>query len=197
MLNLGFWQLDRLEWKNDILAKIEKFEIVDANKTPLDLNNADDFQRGYIEGRFLNKPAVRIKPRTNIDGAVGYHLLYPFKTNDGQNIIVNMGWYDGETYPIPTSRKITGYLRSPDKQSSFTPQNKPEQNQFYAININDLEDAYNVKLNSKTLYLDSAFPTMQKPRNKHAQYAMFWFGMSGLLLFLTVLFVYRQRQSKP
>lgn len=195
MLNLGFWQLDRLEWKTDIFAKIEKFESVDENLKPLDLSNAEDFQRGYIEGRFLNKPAVQIKPRTNADGAVGYHLLYPFKTHDGQNIIVNMGWYDGETYPIPTSRKITGYLRSPDKKSSFTPQNKPEQNQFYSINIDDLEETYNVTLNSKILYLDSAFPTMQKPRNKHAQYAIFWFGMSALLLLLTLLFIWKTRQK--
>ncbi len=195
MLNLGFWQLDRLEWKNDILSKIEKYESLDATKTPLDLSNTEDFQRGYIEGRFLNKPAVQIKPRTNTDGAVGYHLLYPFKTNDGQNIIVNMGWRDGETYPIPTSRKITGYLRSPDKQSSFTPQNKPEKNQFYSIDMNDLETFYNLKLNSKILYLDNAFSTMQKPRNKHAQYVAFWFGMSGLLILLSCLYLWRARRQ--
>lgn len=195
MLKLGFWQMDRLEWKNEILAKIEKFESVDASQTPLDLSNPNDFQRGYIQGQFLNKSAVQIKPRTNDKGEVGYHLIATFKMRDGDNIIVNMGWYQGETYPSMSmaTKKLMGYLRTPDETSSFTPANKPDDNQFYAINLNDLESFYDVQLFDKILYLDSAFPTMQKPRNKHAQYAAFWFGMSGLLLFLALFFLYRQK----
>jgi len=198
MLKLGFWQLDRLEWKNDILAKIEQFESVDANVTPLNLNNTDDFQRGYIEGSYINQKSVLIKPRTNKDAEVGYHLLYPFKARNGQNIIVNMGWHSGQTYPIPKQnrRTITGYLKTPDKQNSFTPSNDIENSHFYSIDLHDLEKFYGVPLFNKALYLDSGFPTMQKPRNKHAQYAAFWFGMSGLLVFLAGLFVYKQRKSR-
>ena len=195
MFNLGFWQLDRLEWKTEILSKIEKFESVDASVTPLDLSNTQDFQRGYVKGRFLNKSSIQIKPRTNDKGEVGYHIISPFKTNTGETLIVNTGWYNDETITHKNETKLMGYLRTADKQSSFTPKNNIEQNQFYSIDLKDLEELYGTTLFDKILYLDSAFPTMQKPRNKHAQYATFWFGMSGLLLFLAGFFVYRQRHK--
>lgn len=197
LLSLGFWQLDRLAWKTEIIKSIEAQEAVDPKTVKLDLSKDVEFQRGYIEGRFLNKLAVQIHPRTNDNGDVGYHLLYPFKTNEGQSIVVNMGWHDGETYPVPNynKQKITGYLRTPDEKSSFTPSNNINQNLFYSININDLERVYNIKLFGKVLYLDHVFPTMQKPRNKHAQYAMFWFGMAGLLPLLVLIFIWRRKTA--
>lgn len=197
LLSLGFWQLNRLAWKTEIIKSIEAQEAVDPTTVRLDLSKDVEFQRGYIEGRFLNKPAVQIHPRTNDDGTVGHHVIYPFKTDEGQNIVVNVGWHHGETIHLPPigKQKITGYLRTPDRKSSFTPANNTNQNQFYSIDIQDLEAFYNVKLFDKVIYLDSAFPTMQKPRNKHAQYAIFWFGMAGLLPLLVLIFIWRRRKA--
>ena len=204
LILLGNWQLQRLEWKQAILADIAKQQSIDPMNTPLDLSNEAEFQRGYIEGQFMQKRPIRVTPRTH-DGVVGYHFIQPFQNIDGTIILVNMGWVSNDEEQVlfntrPT--KIAGYLKSPDKANAFTPKNNAENNQWYSIDINQIEDMLNAEdIHPQILYLESpkadvpmTFSGLPNPRNNHAQYAMFWFGMAGLLVILSGLVYFRNRK---
>jgi len=197
LLSLGFWQLERKAWKEDIIAKITKYESVDAASTPLDLDNAEEFQRGYIEGKFItpSRP-LKLAPRTH-NGEVGRHLVRPFKTISGENILVNMGWISNHVvdlqWPSDQPIKIHGHIRKPETQGRFTPDNSPDHNQWYWLDINVLQDFYNLEFKDYILYSEGdyvmpvPFEGLPHPRNKHMQYALFWFFMAGLLPILVLL----------
>ena len=204
MLKLGFWQLQRLEWKEAIIADIEAQEAVDPTQTPLDLETADNFAMGYIDGTF-NPNMISIQPRTK-DGQVGQHIYSVIQTAQGQNLAVNFGWLRaGETPTVADLylERFIGYLREPDKPNAFTPSNDPANNKWYGFDEESFKRYFNVdNLNDKVLYATyplsvrnvQPFEGLPRPRNKHAQYATFWFGMSGLLLFLSGFYAWRQRK---
>ena len=203
LIGLGLWQLQRLEWKRIILADIAEQESVDPMTTPLDLSQSSHLSRGYLDGDFLRVKPIRLTPRTD-NGRVGYHLLMPFQTTSGTIILVNLGWVsnDAETVPIPAQvKRIAGYLKSPDAAGQFTPQNNPDLNLFYSVDIDGLAGLYRTNLYPQVLYLESplsdlpkSFQGLPKPRNNHAQYAAFWFGMAGLLIVLSGLVYWQQRR---
>ena len=190
LLQLGFWQLQRLDWKQDLLAKIEAQEKVDPQITPLDLENAVEFQRGFVIGQYLNKPPIILTPRTNPDGEVGYHLLYPFQTEGGDILLSNLGWHSGQTYPVPhtSKRKLSGTLKSPQQKNIFTPNNRPDTGLWYWPDLATIQNHYEVdQIFPMILHLEGKTQNtaIQKPRNNHMQYAIFWFTMAGVLIILT------------
>lgn len=199
LLSLGFWQLNRLAWKNDVIAKIQAQESIDPMTTAIDLSNTDDFQRGYLKGQFVkNAEFIKLQPRTH-DGKVGYHVLRPFVIADmNKPIMVNMGWVENgsdiEAIQFSNVQKIAGYMRSPDPRGTFTPNNFPMNNQWYWMDMNAVNDLYKLNFHSQILYLESpqsslpqTFSGLPQPRNKHIQYALFWFFMAGLLPILVIL----------
>jgi len=208
LIYLGNWQLDRLEWKTKILEDIKKQETTNPATIALNLAKNEDFQRGYIQGRFIGNKFIPIAPRTH-EGQVGYHVIQPFETTAGDFILVNRGWIANgvEWSPFKNSQtvKIAGYLKKPDKKTAFTPPNNPENNLFYSLNINKINKIFNLNFYTKILYqeypvADSAdaprtFSGLPKPRNNHAQYAAFWFGMAGLLLLLSGLRYWQFRRA--
>ena len=199
LVALGVWQLNRLEWKNDVISKIEAQETIDPMTVKIDFANPVDFQRGYVTGQFIKDVSpIHLHPRT-YEGKVGYHILRPFMIADTKTpILVNMGWVengvDGSTLPSPNAKKIAGYLRSPDEKGAFIPDNFSQDNRWYWLDIDALNNHYNMDFYPKILYLESpqslmplTFAGMPQPRNKHMQYAVFWFFMAGLLPLLVIL----------
>jgi len=57
---LGYWQLQRLQWKNDLISSIE----LNYNSKTIDfpiLNDADnkyEYMRTHIEGKFMVKQSM-------------------------------------------------------------------------------------------------------------------------------------------
>jgi surfeit locus 1 family protein len=207
MLRLGFWQLERLQWKEAILADIEAQHNADPMQNPLNLENATEFESGYIEGKF-NDNLISIQPRTS-KGKAGQHIYGIIVTEDGQNLAVNYGWLPaGETlrYADLYTGRFFGYLKKADKVSSFIPENDYKNNNWYSFNSNDFKRYFNLDhLNDKILYSTVSLPSsniqpfegLPQPRNKHAQYAIFWFFMAGLLVFLSGYYLYSARSKTP
>lgn len=199
LVALGVWQLNRLEWKNDVIAKIQAQELIDPMTVKMNFENSVDFQRGYVTGQFIKDAAlIHLHPRTH-EGKVGYHILRPFIIADTQApILVNMGWVengvDVSSLPLGDVKKIAGYLRSPDEKGAFTPDNFPQDNRWYWLDMDALNNLYNMDFYPKILYLESpssnqplSFMGLPQPRNKHMQYAIFWFFMAALLPILVIL----------
>ncbi|KAK5654364.1 hypothetical protein OQA88_7273 [Cercophora sp. LCS_1] len=141
---LGSWQVQRLKWKTELLAKCED-RIV---RPPLPLPNridhtaiADfDYRRVYATGRFRHDKEMLIGPRVR-EGETGYMVITPLERDGdpGATVLVNRGWISKkladqgkrpESLPKGEVR-IEGMLRQPWKKNMFTPENKPEIGEFY------------------------------------------------------------------
>lgn len=197
LCGLGTWQLQRLEWKQDLLSQIEA-AYKGQNDTPADL--VKDFSYGSVQGKFLAEKAFLIGPRTK-DGKIGNDLITPLQLNN-QTVLVNMGWTNAPLAEQPIYHlngktvRFEGLTRRPH-WNSFTPDNNPAQNQWYKPDINEIATALDLQNPAGVIFyaesanykFDAAFPnnTRQYPNNNHMQYALFWFAMAAALVVIYVL----------
>ncbi|TPX13955.1 uncharacterized protein E0L32_005655 [Thyridium curvatum] len=144
---LGTWQVYRLQWKNDLVAKCEDRLVRDPLPLPPRIDPAAipdfDYRRVYTTGRFRHDEEMLIGPRIH-DGQQGYMVVTPLETtaDDGRKskILVNRGWIpkkfklqkDRPAEALPAGDvKVEGLLREPWKKNRFTPDNRPDIGEFY------------------------------------------------------------------
>ncbi len=203
LCSLGTWQLYRLEWKRVILERLE----AEYARNPLENRlRYEDFRakdlhfvRGAVRGRFLHLREIPLAPRT-LDGRPGYHILTPFELEEGGTILINRGWVPLEL-KTPNTRPeslvggtltITGLFRQPERANPFIPNNAPQTNDWYRIDLEQIAQAKNldkpapVILYAEHTANEAAYPvpsTKQwRPNNNHFAYACFWFSMAVILI---------------
>lgn len=210
LCTLGTWQLQRLQWKADVLDAIEAEYAINASENLLPqamLFGDVDFKRGYVEGTYLHDKEVLLQPRMH-DGDVGYHVLTPLRLSGAQDIVilVNRGWapfdwdvLEGDEVRKPKGvLKVTGMLRPAPRVSSFVPENIPEQTMWYRIDLEEIATVRRFKVfASNMLYVETegegeagypiAAATRISPNNNHAQYAFFWFAMAVAMVGIYIL----------
>ena len=92
LLALGFWQLDRREWKHDLIATLEEREAVSPVALPEPVEPAAlEFSRVALTGELLHERELYWTARTR-DGVSGYHVLTPMRLEDGREVILDRGW---------------------------------------------------------------------------------------------------------
>lgn len=149
---LGTWQIQRLEWKTNLIAKFEDRLV----KPPLplpprvdpDAISDFDYRRVYATGRFRHDQEMLIGPRMR-EGQDGFVVVTPLERGDGQStVLVNRGWISKKLQHqkdriqgVPQGEvTIGGLLREPWKKNMFTPENKPEEGKFYFPDINQMAE---------------------------------------------------------
>ena len=213
---LGWWQLQRLQWKGELLAAIEAEYAVDASNVPIlpdDRNDVINFKRGYIEGRYHHDKEVLIQART-YEGAVGYHLLTPFEGLGGF-ILVNRGWIPIELESDKVMRpagsiKIIGAVRSLPKVNMFVPDNQPKDDVWYSVDPEGVAQAKGFDgVAANIFYADGdggvsgqvSYPVATSTKvtlnNNHASYAFFWFSMALVLAVIYVIRFIIPQKTKP
>jgi surfeit locus 1 family protein len=140
---LGTWQVQRLDWKSKLIARLEDRLIREPLPLPplIDPSAVKDFdyRRVYATGHFRHDQEMLIGPRIR-DGNDGYLVVTPLeREGNATTILVNRGW-------IPKKFKrqrdrpdslpkheitIEGLLREPWKKNLFTPENSPQTKEFY------------------------------------------------------------------
>lgn len=106
---LGCWQVKRLDWKNNLIAKCEK-QLAKAPlptlPTDLDPEAVKDFEyrRFKLKGKFDYSQEMFLGPRIK-NGMNGYLVVTPFLRSDGGDpILVERGWISKEKV-IPSTRE--------------------------------------------------------------------------------------------
>jgi surfeit locus 1 family protein len=207
LCSLGTWQIKRLQWKEEILSQIDSV----YNKDPSENIFSYDFltdsidngkiiiDRGTIKGRYIYSKEIKIGPRTH-EGKSGYHIITPFALDDGGGILVNRGWapLDWENQKSDKQFKInvSGTLRMPETPGKFVPENEPDKDQWYQINIKEISNKAGLPfeiMSPYILYAESQekadkFPIPHdanwRPNNNHLQYVVFWFSMAFILIII-------------
>ena len=106
LIGLGVWQLQRLEWKQGLIAQIE----ARAHAEPVTLKEAVTRARagedvGYlrvrVEGRFDNGKERYLYAVS--DGTPGWHVITPLETPEGEVVLVDRGFVP-DAFKEPSSR---------------------------------------------------------------------------------------------
>lgn len=222
LIGLGTWQVQRLQWKEHLLATIEERRSGD----PLPLEQVErqfastndvDYQAVRASGRFLHDKEQFFFATWK--GVTGFYVYTPLQLADGRFVFVNRGFvpYDMKD---PATRAagqvagevtITGLARNPlaQKPSALVPDNEPEKNLFYwkdrrAMIANaGLDPALAV-----SFFVDAgAAPnpgglpqggvTLLDLPNSHLQYAVTWYGLAAALVAVFATLAWRRRTIQP
>jgi cytochrome oxidase assembly protein ShyY1 len=145
LLALGFWQIERLAWKENLIASLKAR--LTAPPTPLPplaqwpslRRSRDEFRRITVHARFQSDTEARVYTssgglRDDIKGP-GYFAFAPATVGDGRVVVINRGFVansnpDASLRPIGISARaidIVGVLRWPEQPTLFvTPYSKTQ-----------------------------------------------------------------------
>jgi len=201
LCGLGTWQLERLQWK---LALIDTVNAHMA-AAPVSLDRilamkSDDaqYRRVTLNGHFDHAREAYVF--TTDAGAAVYHVLTPFRTDDGKVLMVDRGEVPKEKLDPATRAasnsadevQVTGVWRAPDAPGAFTPPPDLPHRIWYARDLAAIAATDRLTLSAPVVIEADATPnpggwprggqTVVSFRNQHLSYAVTWFGLAIVLL---------------
>lgn len=198
---LGLWQVQRLEWKHDMLARIEAQILARPMSLEAALALQDhEFQPVTLTG---HSTAEELHVLTSIKqiGAV-YRIITAFETEEGQRILLDRGYIPVTDKNAPRSEiigQVTGNLRTPDESDKYTPAPDIDGNIWFARDVIPMAKALNTTpvfvILRSTPEIDphvTPFPvdTLGIP-NDHLSYAITWFSLAFVWLGMTCFLLWR------
>lgn len=216
LIGLGTWQMQRLHWKEDLLARVsarvneQPVPLPPAGWTTLDLTEWE-YRPVEIGGTFRHDLETRVytlltEPKGPLSGP-GYFILTPLETGEGR-VLVNRGFVPLENEkPVERPEGLTtvrGLLRAPEGRNPFTPSDQPEQRLFYARDPAPIAQALNMPLAPFTIDaletppggLPQAGETRLSFPNRHFEYALTWYGLAGALVAVSAAFTLSRRRRR-
>ncbi len=192
---LGIWQLERLAWKQSLIADIETAQAEPLLKTLPKTLDGLNYRKVELSGKFLaDKSLHRVGSRQN--ERPGVMLLTPFRLQDGRVILVNRGFAPSDKLSeLKTPKTITGVLRpAHGKRAFFIPDNQPQRNLWLYEDIAEMSAATQLELLPLIIeaigkYEKDVYPIPSDGkialRNDHFGYAITWFSLAlvGIILF--------------
>ena len=194
-----------MEWKENLIKTFEEASLRPA----VNLNIADktEFLKVKLKGE-INRNYKIFFPAKTLNGKNGYRLASIIRTQEGENILIDEGWYAEENHEYFLKNnsifdeEILGYIRFPRNAKLFTPQNNIISNEWYTYNLNQIESFLDIIINKdyfiKNMTVHNELfliPSELKPsfRNNHLQYAITWFLMS--FAFFVLFLVYLKKNK--
>jgi surfeit locus 1 family protein len=215
LVGLGTWQLQRLQWKEGLLARIAALQAAPARPIGPILDRvaegADaDFTRveaecpGLETAPFLELYSVR-------DGQAGVRLVSACRIASAhyRSVLVDRGFVADTVSARPpvspddeTLVRVVGVLRKPEHGNLFSPANTPRQ--WYVRDVEAMAKALNAA-EPAPLFLMAETPTnpgwkalvpaplpLDIP-NRHLEYALTWYGLAAVLLGVYAAMLFRRR----
>ncbi|KAF2679446.1 SURF-family protein Shy1 [Lentithecium fluviatile CBS 122367] len=154
---LGCWQVQRLGWKTELVARFEDRLTFPPLELPLridpDAIKDFDYRRVWAKGRLRHDQEMLIGPRM-MEGEEGYTVVTPLERTDAKGnttkILCNRGWIRKDTAKqwfrkqhgaLPEEEVvIEGLLRTPPKGNMFTPRNKPEEGKWIFPDVQQMAE---------------------------------------------------------
>lgn len=203
LLGLGKWQLDRLAWKEGILADIE----ARISAAPVALPDeaepqADRYLPVAVTGR-IGARALRVLVSRKQVGA-GYRLISALDTG-GRRVLLDRGFVKVAADIPQTSGevRVTGNLHWPDDRLSSTPENDVAGNTWFARDIAQMAEV--LETEPVLVVARDVSPPEQGVTplpvdtggipNDHLSYAITWFSLAIIWAAMTGAFIWRARRA--
>jgi surfeit locus 1 family protein len=203
LLWLGAWQMQRLAWKQDFIARIEARIDAAPVALPKDPQPArDKFLSVAVSGRIVG-PEVHVLASREVYGA-GYKVITAFVTDDGRRVLLDRGFIatTAKNAPRPAkSLNVTGNLHWPDETDGYTPAPDLKENIWFARDVDALAKALNtepVLIMAATDTGDGVEPyplSSAAVPNDHLQYAITWFLLAAVWFGMTVYLLSRIKRK--
>jgi surfeit locus 1 family protein len=202
LIGLGLWQLQRLDWKQGVLAAIDA-RLADAPVTLPEWPNRDRdaYLAVTVEGRFTGE-SVDVLASLKQVGAV-FRVVEVFETRTGRRILVDRGYVTDDRRPearTAAEAEVSGNLHWPEEVDRFTPPPDPATGIWFARDLDAMADALateRVLVVARSYTGDGIEPLPVDSAtvpNNHLQYAITWFSLAVVWLGMTVLLLWRIRR---
>lgn len=225
LLALGTWQVQRLIWKEALLAAIkERLEdeavLVDEIVALKAVGEDIEYRPVRLSGRFLHDKEQFFFATHK--GRSGYYVYTPFALDDGRLVFVNRGFVDLDSKDPETRAEgqldgivtLVGLARDrlSGKPSWIVPDNDPAANIFYWKDLDAMaanagiaaatDDLIDVFVDAGTAPNPGGMPIGGVTRidlpNNHLQYVITWYGLALALVGVTGVIWWRGRNAdKP
>lgn len=217
LVTLGVWQVQRLAWKEGLLAQLA----ANAAAPPIGLAEAaaraaegEDIEFVRVAFDATYKHGATMKMIASYDRGQGWTIITPALTQDGFAVIIDRGLIPGdrlERFDTPEGLvKVEGVIRTHARgKGYFDPQNDPKTNLWYWWDVPAMQAASGLAADAKPFpyvvqLLPSAaageFPRPQEPKanlaNNHLGYAITWFGLAATLLGVAGFYVHDLRRRR-
>jgi surfeit locus 1 family protein len=211
---LGIWQVQRLFWKLDLIARVEarvtaapvpppprsEWPMVDAERF--------EYQHVQVSGVFDHNREALVQAVT--ERGPGFWVMTSLLLQDGSSILINRGFVPSDSKDAEARNAsetagtvaVTGLLRISEPGGGFLRSNDPRADRWYSRDVAAIAAAKGVA-DPAPFFIDAdakANPgglpvgglTVVKFHNSHLVYAITWFSLAAMALGATV-FVGRYR----
>jgi surfeit locus 1 family protein len=222
LLSLGTWQVERLAWKERLLADMAERRVAPpvglADIETMVAKGEDiEYRPVTVSGVFANNKERHFFATWR--GHTGYYVYTPLMLADGRFLFVNRGFVPFEAKE-PEMRKqgqltgeqsVTGLARArlAEKPSSIVPDNDLSKNIFYWKDLDVMASSTGIPadklvpffidagdaLNPKGLPIGAV--TQFDLPNNHLQYAVTWYGLAAALVGVGLYALLRRKGDRP
>lgn len=206
-LALGTWQVQRLFWKLDLIARVDAR--IHAGPVPVPTGAIDPAEDEYrhvtATGLFEHDKTVLVQAVT--ERGAGFWVMTPLRADDAATILINRGF-------VPADRSardarlgselaagpvtVTGLLRISEPGGGFLRANDPASDRWFSRDVAAIAAAKGFG-NAADYFIDAdatenpgGLPigglTVVRFRNSHLVYALTWYamaaGLAGALIYV-------------
>ena len=210
---LGSWQLHRLGWKENLIARVENR----INQPPIILpalhqwtsleREEYEFRHVFLSGYF-DHDKEQYWFTHSLEEGTGVEIITPFIVETGSRekgvVLVNRGFIhmslkDPQTRPTSQMEghvELTGYLRWPGKRYYFDPPDEADNRLWF---VRDLEAmAQNINMEVAPFFVNVTHHAIhseemihrhhshKKFPNRHLEYAITWYGLAFAFMIICI-----------
>lgn len=223
LIGLGTWQVQRLHWKEELIATIDE-RVVSEPRSLAQIealaaaHESVEYWPVIVTGVFHHEGERHFFATHK--GQSGYFIFTPLELDDGRFLLVNRGFVpfdrkdasaraQGQVEGVQT---VTGLAREPvaEKPNSLMPDNDPAKNIFYwkdvgamaaSNGIGNPEDYLGFVVDADDTPNPGGLPvggvTLIELPNSHLQYAVTWYGIAAALAGVLGVWLWGKRRSEP
>ncbi len=202
-VGLGVWQLQRLTWKLDLIARVERrVHAAPVNSPgpalwPSITRAAYEYRHLQLSGRFVQGKDSFVQAVT-VKGP-GFWMLTPLRSDDGFVVLVNRGFVPPGWRPSPQGEvghtsprvRITGLFRMSEPKGAFLRANQPLDDRWYSRDVAEIARARGLVaaapyfIDADATPLGKGWPlgglTVIHFSNSHVIYAFTWFSLAAMV----------------
>jgi len=217
LIGLGTWQVERLHWKEALIAQRTAATSAPPAALPRSLEAARplEFHRVEAKGVFLHDREIPVHAIERRSGGAGYLVLTPLRLEDGAVVLVERGWVPADKREAQTRAQgnppgevsVEGLLRlaPAEKPGWFLPANDPDRGEWFWIELPALARAAG-ESGALPFYVEAGpapnpggFPVGGQANtdlpNDHLQYAITWYALAAALAVIYLLLLRPERPA--
>jgi len=201
-LSLGFWQLQRMNWKAGILADIDERLAAAPIELPATPDPVvDKYLQVEATGEIVDR---ELHVLTFGENTPGFRVIAPMVLDDGRRILVDRGFI-GETEKnaarLGGAVTAIGSLVWPQETDKYVPDPNLDENIWFARNVPLMAkalDTEEVMLDIGSSNLDEGITPQRVSiniSNRHLEYVMTWFSFAVIWVGMTGYALWRIKRK--